>query len=58
MKDTFRVWPFIVFEEEMVIYEAKNGTSYSKKNPKIPKNFNPVFSHEGVLKSDFLFPPK
>ena len=34
----------------MVIYESENDTYYLKKN-EIPKNFDPIFNHEGVLKT-------
>jgi len=34
----------------MVIYESENDTYYLKKN-EIPKNFHPIFNHEGLLKT-------
>ena len=40
----------MAFEEENAIYEAQNDTYYLQKN-EIPKNFNPIFNHEWLLKS-------
>ena len=40
----------MAFQEEMAIYEAKNDNYYLQKN-EILQNFDPIFNHEGVLKS-------